>query len=234
MAQLEFNDESNILISPYLWQKFRVPRQAMKGGRAIDVSYIRLFAGLHPLTTRARMARDVFLLSFMLMGMNSVDMFGTDLKLKDGRICYHRAKTSDRRQDGAYIEVAIPLVASKIISRYYDRSRVFNFHRKYSTSADFNRAINIGLHVILPDLNKMAASGGLAPLDKLQFYQARHSWASIARNDCRIDKSTVGEGLNHVERDTRITDIYIKKDFNLINEANDRIQHFVWGDMVVD
>ena len=66
-------------------------------------------------------------------------------------------------------------------------------------------------------------------IDKLVYYSARHSWATIARNDLNIDKWTVHEGLNHVDNATKITDIYIKKDFARINEANKKVIEYVFG-----
>jgi hypothetical protein len=39
----------------------------------------------------------------------------------------------------------------------------------------------------------------------------------------------VHEGLNHVDNATKITDIYIKKDFARINEANKKVIEYVFG-----
>ena len=50
-------------------------------------------------------------------------------------------------------------------------------------------------------------------IEDLEFYAARHSFASIARNDLKVDKGTVGEALNHVDKENRMTDLYIKKIF---------------------
>lgn len=69
-------------------------------------------------------------------------------------------------------------------------------------------------------------------LQKFSFYSARHSWATIARNDLRIDKWTIHEGLNHVDGATKITDVYIKRDFTRINEANFQMIEYVFGGKV--
>ena len=65
-------------------------------------------------------------------------------------------------------------------------------------------------------------------VDKMQFYQFRHSLASIARNEMRYAKSDIDEMLNHVG-DNRIADIYIKRDFSVINEINRKVIEFVFG-----
>lgn len=54
----------------------------------------------------------------------------------------------------------------------------------------------------------------------MEFYAARHSWATIARNDAKVDMYTVHTALNHVDETMKVTDIYIKKDNSLIDEAN--------------
>jgi hypothetical protein len=52
----------------------------------------------------------------------------------------------------------------------------------------------------------------------LSTYYARHSWATIARNQCKIPKLDVAECLNHSDSKTKITDIYIEKDWRILNK----------------
>jgi integrase len=59
------------------------------------------------------------------------------------------------------------------------------------------------------------------------FYSARHSWATIARNDLSIDKYTIHEALNHSDSEMSITDGYIRKDFSNINIANRKVIDYV-------
>lgn len=60
------------------------------------------------------------------------------------------------------------------------------------------------------------------------FYISRHSWATIARNDLSIDKETINEALNHADKHMAITDLYIKKDFSAINEANKKVLDYIF------
>ena len=94
---------------------------------------------------------------------------------------------------------------------------MFDFSERYGKHEDFNRAINIGLKEIASELG----------IDKLQFYQFRHSVATIARNDLHYAKSDIDEMLNHVG-DNRIADIYIKKDFSVINEINRKVINYIF------
>ena len=57
-------------------------------------------------------------------------------------------------------------------------------------------------------------------------YSARHSWATIARNDIGADIDNVAKGLNHASA-LPITDIYIKPDWGRIDELNRRVIDFV-------
>lgn len=64
------------------------------------------------------------------------------------------------------------------------------------------------------------------------FYISRHSWATIAANDLKIDKYVVHSALNHVDESMRVTEIYIKKDFSAINEANSKVIDYVFNNNV--
>lgn len=215
-ARRRYNTDTEMLISVTIFDRFRVPRQQQKGQRALSVEdFMRIkdYQG----KGRAALARDCFMLSFMLMGMNSADLYDDDAKIVDGKICYHRKKVRDRRQDKAYIEVDIPEEAKELMQKYAGKKRVFKFSEMYSDESTFNKALNIGLRKIKEELK----------LDGLQFYQARHTWASIARNECSIDAYTVDKALNHIPKDMQLLDVYVKKDFRLINEANRKVLDYV-------
>ena len=64
----------------------------------------------------------------------------------------------------------------------------------------------------------------------LQFYAARHTWATTARSRLlNIEKETVHEALNHVDLKMRVTDMYIEKDWSVIWEANRKVlELFKW------
>ena len=175
--------------------------------------------GIHH-TNRYNLAKDMFVLSFCLIGMNSVDIYNAK-EIVDGRIIYNRTKTTDRRIDEARMEVEVPQMALPIIEKYRDKSgrRLFNFHRDYCDYKAFNKAINKGLKQIGAELG----------IDDLEFYAARHSWATLALNKCKIDKYTVHAALNHVDNSMKVTDIYIERDFVNENEANKKVLKYVFG-----
>ena len=221
-AKAEFNDEDDrvvkIALSPF--KRVAPTRHVVARKRALSVEQMRAIARLEPSDAqlsgvrRFELARDVFMLSFYLVGMNAVDLFNC-IVIEKGRITYERTKTRTRRADRALISIAIPPEAEALVEKYRDPTgeRVFDFYRLYSTMNNFNAALNKGLKRV----------GELVGVEDLQFYAARHSWATVAVNDAGVDKYTVHEALNHVDPSMSVTDIYIRKDWRRIDEANRRV-----------
>ena len=181
--------------------------------------YQNIYKG-HKGTCRFDLAKDCFILSFSLMGINSVDLYNA-IGLSDNRLVYNRTKTKDRRLYKAKMEVIVPDIILPIIEKYRDNTgkRIFKFYRYYRDSRAFNKAINKGLKEI----------GDQLGIDDLEYYAARHSWATIALNKCKIDKYTVHAALNHVDESMRVTDIYIERDFVNENKANAKVVKYVFG-----
>lgn len=73
-------------------------------------------------------------------------------------------------------------------------------------------------------------SGKEVGIDGLQFYAARHTWATIAYNECGVDKGVVGDGLNHVDKKMSVTDRYIRKSWDRIDDAQRKVLDHVFGE----
>lgn len=207
-AMRTHNDDDCKRIKNNPFERYNVPRQVYKKGvRALTLEQLKRIWEYHS-TGRANLARDCFIMSFCLMGMNSADMY-TCKEYKDGRLKYFREKTKDRRSDNAYIEVDVHQLVAPLMKKYKGVSRVFWFYKHYATAANLNIAINVGLKKVGEEIG----------IPNLQFYQARHTFATLSRNLMGFSKSDVDEALNHVG-DLSIADIYIKKDFSVINKNN--------------
>ena len=217
-ACLMYNDDDNTYLSPTLFDRFKVPRQKPKGQRALPVDVLREFFSFPVESGREELARDCCMLSLCLMGTNSVDLYNART-YRDGKLIYERTKTKDRRSDSARIEIEVHNIIKPLFEKYRsaDGKHVFLFADRYADPQQFNRAINIGLKGI----------GKRMGVDGLQFYQFRHSVASIARNELHYAKSDIDEMLNHVG-DNRIADIYIKRDFSVINLINRRVIEYLF------
>ena len=209
-AMLEYNTEENTAIKSDPFIRYKVPKQVMKKGvRALTLEELmKVYHYQGRPGSRDQLARDTFILSFCLMGMNSVDLFSaTDYK--NGYIKYNRTKTKDRRSDEAYIEVKVHPFLKPLMRKYAGTKTIFNFCTRYNDYEGFNKNLNIGL-------KKVGKSVGISDLE---FYQARHTFATLSRNLMKFSKGDVDEALNHVGS-FGIADIYIAKDFSIINENN--------------
>ena len=221
-----YNDEDNDIIRiKHSLDKYKPVEQNIAEKRALDVETIRRIFALPYDNVRVKgkssrhdLALDCFRLSFCLMGMNSADLYYAD-RLEDNTIIYDRMKTKDRRRDKAEIQVKITDYIKPLVEKYKGTERVFNFYERFTNMESFNRAINIGLKEVGKELG----------IDKLQFYAARHSMATIAYNCVHVPKYIVDEMLNHVNGSLRMVDVYVKRDFTQINEANDKLLDFVFA-----
>lgn len=229
-AKKKYNrkEKNLILIAHSPFDDFSIPRQEATRKRAISSDIIKKVWKLpykdmkkgYKSTCRYNLAKDCFILSFCLMGMNSADLyFATDIQ--ENTITYNRTKTKARRLDEAKMQVDIPHIVMPIVDKYRDKSgkRIFNFYRYYADEKAFNKAINYGLKEI----------GSLLGIDDLEYYAARHSWATIALNKVGIDKYTIHAALNHVDDAMKVTDIYIERDFVNENKANRKVVKYVFG-----
>ncbi len=210
------------------FENFKIPKQEATRKRAVTPQQIKAiwslpYQNIHKgvkHTCRPDLAKDCFILSFCLMGINSADLYNAT-ELRGNRLVYCRTKTKERRLDKAKMEVVVPDMVLPIIEKYRDTTgqRLFRFYKDYRDHKAFNKAINKGLKGIGDQLN----------IDDLEFYAARHSWATIALNKCGIDKYTVHAALNHVDESMRVTDIYIERDFVNENKANAKVVKYVFG-----
>ena len=224
LAREEFNNDDIIKVRTTPFKKGVIPSVEATEHRVISAEQVRRIASMS-LTKNDNFARDMFLLSFCLIGINVVDLYNLKKSnLKDGILTYNRQKTKGKRKDKALISVRVEPEAAEIMDRYAsDRSDdyLFMFHRRYASYDVMRTCVNLYIKR-LRDYDKTL------PAD-LHYYYARHTWATIAHNDCGIDKMDVHDALNHVDNQMRITDIYIKKDFTRIWEANRKVLDYVFG-----
>lgn len=229
-AKRKFNkkDKNLILIPNSPFEDFKIPKQEATRKRAIPADIIKKVWKLpykdmkkgYKSTCRYNLAKDCFILSFCLIGINSADLYNAT-KMRGNTIIYNRTKTKARRLDGAKMMVDIPKIVQPLIDKYKDSTgkRLFNFYQYYGDEKTFNKAINSGLKEI----------GSILEIDDLEYYAARHSWATIALNKVGIDKYIVHAALNHIDDSMKVTDIYIERDFVNENKANAKVVKYVFG-----
>lgn len=221
-ARKELNDEdADIIIVRYSCFDIEREKNEDSAPRAfdtveemqavIDTPYKKAF--------RYNLVKDLFVFSFVCFGMNPCDIINlkkTDYK--DGILTYRRKKIERRAGTRAEMQIKMTPVGDAIIKKYKgDKEYLFNFG-SHKRGKEF-----------IPIIHQVFKDAGID--DKYVFYSARHSMATFARNICKIDKSTVHEMLCHTkDNETAITDIYIKRDFEHLWEANDKLMSlFDWS-----
>ena len=229
-AKKKYNKkEKNLILIPNSpFMELEIPKQEATRKRAISADIIKKLWKLpykdmkkgYKSTCRYNLAKDCFILSFCLMGINSADLYNAT-EMEGYTIVYNRTKTKDRRLDKAQMKVDIPRLVLPLVEKYKDKTgkRLFNFYQYYADEKGFNKAINYGLKEI----------GTILEIDDLEYYAARHSWATIALNKVGIDKYIVHAALNHIDDAMKVTDIYIERDFVNENKANAKVVKYVFG-----
>ena len=229
-AKRKFNkkDKNLILIPNSPFEDFKIPKQEATRKRAIPADIIKKVWKLpykdmkkgYKSTCRYNLAKDCFILSFCVIGINSADLYNAT-KMRGNTIIYNRTKTKARRLDGAKMMVDIPKIVQPLIDKYKDSTgkRLFNFYQYYGDEKTFNKAMNSELKEICSILE----------VDGLEYYAARQSRATIALNKVGIDKYIVHAALNHIDDSMKVTDIYIERDFVNENKANAKVVKYVFG-----
>lgn len=230
-ALIEFNDEEKgiIRIKFNPWLKVQIPKADYTAKKAISAEACREFFNsplpeskmVNPLP---EIGRDVAMMVLCLAGMNTADIFQLKKEnYRGGIINYKRAKTCNSRSDGAYMEMRVEPFIQPIIDKYLadeDDEYLFNFHLRYTSFDSFCANVNNGIKLCCKHL-------GIKQEDYYSVYTFRHTWATIAQNDCGASISEVGFGLNH-SHGNRVTRGYIKLDFTPAWEFNAKIIDFIF------
>lgn len=230
-AERELNDEERdilpIKFNP--WTKVKIPKSDNTVKKAISAEACREFFNRPLPKTKMisplpELGRDVALLSLCLAGINTADLY--ELKkadYHDGIIGYKRAKTRHSRKDEAYMEMRVEPFIQSTFDKYLaapEDEYLFNFHSRYKNMDSFNANVNIGIREICYDM-------GMTKENKYCFYTFRHTWATIAQNDCDANLYEVAFGMNH-SHGFNVTRGYIKMDFSPAWALNAKVIDFIF------
>jgi integrase len=188
---------------------------------ALSVEQIQSIINLKTFDSkREELARDIYLLSFMLMGMNAVDLL-TCSDYSNGILTYCRQKVEDSRGDDAEIQIKIEPEMRSLFEKYKNLNRtkntVFHFSTKYADNDNFCDAINKGLQIIGKRI-------GVKDLKLFTSYSTRRSYATIACNVVEVGMNTVSELLNHADGGgAKVTKLYVDKDYSRLWRINRKV-----------
>lgn len=163
--------------------------------------------------------RDIFALSFMLMGINFADLLNLKAtQLHSGRIDFNRAKT------GRLYSMKVEPEAMALIDKYKGRDHLLFFMDTRADYLQFIRQTNHALKSIGTNSIKGRKPCAAARFPGLSTYWARHSWATIAAS-LDIPKETIAAALGHGGHS--VTDIYIDFNRGKVDKANRKVLDWI-------
>lgn len=208
----------------YPFRKFKIKSTpTMK--RSLSADDIRMIATM-PLLPWQEEYRDVFMLIFYLIGINIVDLFSlTHENVQNGRIVYTRRKTK------RIYSIKIEPEAQEILERRKGTTHLIDVADRYKDHTNFTSRFNKALKTFgtweVDEHHKQKVR--YKPYwDFLSSYWARHSWATIAYNDCNIPVDVISQALGH-SMGNRVTMVYINSDSKKVDEANRKVIEKVRG-----
>ena len=192
---------NNNIVSPniYPFRRFKIKQEdtEQKGLTVEEIKAIRDFKTDWPIT---ELARDLFMLSFYLIGINNDDLYHLKSITGNGRIIYQRAKTHRK------YSIKVEPEAKMLIEKYKGKNSLLMLSQQYETVHDLTHSINKALKRIMLDLT---------------MYHARHSWATIAINNCNASMDNVAAALGHSKKTT--TAIYVNRDPGIVDRLNRQV-----------
>lgn len=182
--------------------------------RALHLADIKCIAKAETVGGKEKLARDMFIFSFITRGMSMIDI--AHLKksnIVNGRLTYKRHKTENT------VSMAWIMKMQQIADEYKNSSKTYMFPIMPAGAPDARHTYKKVQLRINYHLKKLGKRLGL-PIP-LTMYVARHSWATIAKAS-GVPTAVISDALGHTSEKT--TQIYLASiDEGLIDSTNQKI-----------
>lgn len=176
-------DNDIIPLTVYPFRRFKIARGTTVK-RSITLEQLKMIQDFQTKWKITELARDFFMLSFYLIGMNSDDLYHAKAISADGRLIYDRAKTHRN------YSVKVEPEAMAIIEKYKGENNLLMLSEHYKTVHAMTHSFNVALKRILPSL---------------EVYTARRTWATIAKNNIYKTNSTVEVSKEDTTKNITVT-----------------------------
>lgn len=199
-----------VKIDEYPFRQFKI-RSEQREKDCLTPEQVYLLYTYNFKTKGQQLARDFWMLSFFLCGINPIDLYMLKKPDQHNKITYTRTKTQHASNDDVHI--LIQPEAQDIINKYKtdDDEYLLNFSNKYMSYDIFRHFISKCIRQIADILDMRG----------LTLYWARYSWATIADN-LDISEKVISKALGH--KDTSMAGRkYIAFDWNKVDKANREI-----------
>jgi len=207
------------LTTNYPFRRFKI-KTVKTAKRNLSVEELRQVFN-YPIEEWQVVYRDMFKLSFMLMGVNFADLLHlTKSDLRSGRIEFNRHKTA------RLYSMKVEPEAMALIEKYAGDEHLLSIMDSRTDYLQYIRQTNNALRKI-GDCERNGLGGKKthhAICPDLSTYWARHTWATIAAS-LDIPKETIAAALGH--GGNTVTDIYINFDRRKVDEANRKVLDWV-------
>lgn len=207
------------LTTNYPFRRFKI-KTVKTEKRNVSVETLRQIFN-YPIEDWQVSYRDMFKLSFMLMGINFADMLNLEKEaMREGRIVFNRHKTA------RLYSMKVEPEALELIEKYAGEKHLLSIMDGRKDYLQYIRQTNNALRKI-GDCERSGLGGKKthhAICPDLSTYWARHTWATIAAS-LDIPKETIAAALGH--GGNTVTDIYIDFDRKKVDDANRKVLDWV-------
>lgn len=206
-----FNDaitSGNADLTAYPFRRYRIPKSKTRK-RNLTTAEMNAIVSAEIKEPLMAWARDMYVLSFYLIGINMKDLFYLKT-IEEGRIYYKRSKG---KKD---YSIKVHPAALKIINQYPGKKYLLDTLDNYSDYRSATKRINYKLKDIA-DVLKIKK--------EISTYYARHSWATIA-SSLGVPEDVIAYALGHTISN-EMTTIYIDYDLKKVDAANKKLIKYV-------
>ena len=197
----------------YPFRKFKMKYEATRK-RSMPIEVLRKIIN-SPISDYLERYRDFFMLSFLLIGINVIDICNLK-EISDGRIVYKRAKTHK------LYSIKLEPEAEAIIKKYAGENYLLYYLDHFKSYRVFYNALYRGLHSLKDELNIIKDD---ISIPEITTYWARHTWATIA-SDLDIPNETIAAALGHSYGNSTSA-IYIDFNSTKVDAANRKVIDWV-------
>ena len=183
-------------INPFAYYKIKTAPV-----REVDLSIENIIKikNYRPDSKKLKVARDLFMLSFYLCGINLADLLQVDFRNVD-HVEYIRKKAVNLKQSDQRIVIPIPIAATPIIQRWMNKNTGrLDFGYKF-TYSNFYRYLTRNLNGMADELNIK---------EKVVYYSARKSFAQFA-SELGIPDGVIDYCLGHSDKSRGVIRYYTK------------------------
>lgn len=196
------------LLSTYPFRRFSI-KKAETEKLALSVHQLREM--IHAKLDSGAEYRDLFVLSFLLQGINIGDLCQLTVDCYNGdRLRYRRSKT------GKWYHIKVEPEAAAIIEQYRGNQGTYllDIMERWLTPASYRSKFNKRLKQLFPNLPHMSSNC------------ARHTYATLL-GEIDVPIEVISQAMGH-SIGSSVTAIYIKHDQRKVDDANRKLFDWVW------